>query len=397
MPRAGPDVPRNGFAIQCRDHDRGSRRTTSSPDYGRMLDLPLAGRLRHPPRRRHGRRGRGHHALLRLDAGQGDRQGPDLRHRAAQRMDRALREFRIRGVKTNIPFLENVIAHPLFRSGQATTTLIDTTPELFQFTPRRDRATKLLNYLGEVIVNGNPHAKGYRAGRRAGAGHAAARTTIASRRRPARASGCSSWARSSFAEWIRGRNAPADHRHHLPRRAPVAHGHAHAHLRHAGRAPTRWRTRLPELFSLEMWGGATFDTAMRFLQRGPVGAAARAAGARCPTSASRCCSAAPTPSATRTTRTTSSPASCEHAAEARHGHLPHLRLAQLPAQHAGGDGGRAGARTPSARRRSATPATSSTSGATSTSLKYYVASAKELERMGAHILAIKDMAGLCKP
>ena len=71
-------------------------------------------------------------------------------------MDRALREFRIRGVKTNIPFLENVINHPNFRAGEATTTFIDDTPELFRFQPRRDRATKLLTYLGDVIVNGNP-------------------------------------------------------------------------------------------------------------------------------------------------------------------------------------------------------------------------------------------------
>src|SRR5207302_2202212 len=78
------------------------------------------------------------------------------------RMRRALSEFRIRGVKTNIPFLENVIAHPHFRSGRATTTLIDTTPGLFTFKPRRDRATKLLNFLGNVIVSGNPHAKGYK-------------------------------------------------------------------------------------------------------------------------------------------------------------------------------------------------------------------------------------------
>src|SRR5678816_3441450 len=61
---------------------------------------------------------------------------------ALQRMDRALREFRLRGVKTNIPFLENVIHNDTFKEGQATTTLIDTSPELFKFKPRRDRATK---------------------------------------------------------------------------------------------------------------------------------------------------------------------------------------------------------------------------------------------------------------
>jgi len=81
------------------------------------------------------------------------------------RMDRALREFRIRGLKTNIPFLENVINNPIFASGRATTTLVDNTPELYAFRPRRDRATRLLNFLGNIIVNGNPHAKGYKPSR----------------------------------------------------------------------------------------------------------------------------------------------------------------------------------------------------------------------------------------
>ena len=70
-----------------------------------------------------------------------------------------MREFRIRGVKTNIPFLLNVISNDKFSSGNATTRLIDTTPSLFDFKPRKDRATKLLNFLGDVIVNGNPNAK----------------------------------------------------------------------------------------------------------------------------------------------------------------------------------------------------------------------------------------------
>ncbi|MCL4855598.1 MAG: ATP-grasp domain-containing protein, partial [Bryobacteraceae bacterium] len=79
---------------------------------------------------------------------------------ACQRMDRALREFRIRGVKTNIPFLENVVNHPDFQQGRVTTSFIDETPSLFRFSPRRDRATKLLSYIGEVIVNGNPEVAG---------------------------------------------------------------------------------------------------------------------------------------------------------------------------------------------------------------------------------------------
>src|SRR5712664_3115127 len=79
---------------------------------------------------------------------------------ACQRMDRALREFRIRGVKTNIPFVENVVNHPKFRAGEVTTSFLDESPELFRIATRGDRATKLLSYLGDVILNGNPEVKG---------------------------------------------------------------------------------------------------------------------------------------------------------------------------------------------------------------------------------------------
>src|SRR6202008_975698 len=78
---------------------------------------------------------------------------------AIHRMDRSLREFRVRGIKTNIPFLENLILHPTFMAGDATTTFIDNTPELFRFRPKRDRATKILSYLGDVIVNGRSDVK----------------------------------------------------------------------------------------------------------------------------------------------------------------------------------------------------------------------------------------------
>src|SRR5205823_11720742 len=79
---------------------------------------------------------------------------------ACQRMDRALREFRIRGVKTNIPFLENVVNDAKFQAGDVTTSFLDETPALFRYTSRRDRATRLLTYLCEVIVNGNPEVAG---------------------------------------------------------------------------------------------------------------------------------------------------------------------------------------------------------------------------------------------
>ena len=85
--------------------------------------------------------------------------GQEFSH-ACRRMDRALREFRIRGVKTNIPFLENVVNSPVFQSGGATTSFIDETPSLFAFAPRQDRATRLLTYIADVTVNGNPEVKG---------------------------------------------------------------------------------------------------------------------------------------------------------------------------------------------------------------------------------------------
>jgi pyruvate carboxylase len=79
---------------------------------------------------------------------------------AAGHIERCLQEFRVRGVKTNIPFLINLVTHPEFLAGKCTTRFIDETPALFDFPIRQDRATKILEYLADVIVNGNPLAKG---------------------------------------------------------------------------------------------------------------------------------------------------------------------------------------------------------------------------------------------
>ena len=84
---------------------------------------------------------------------------PD-RDQGIARMSRALAEFRIRGIKTNLPFLQRVVRHDDFRTGVLTTRFIDDTPELFHFPTRRDRASKLLRFLGEVVVNGNPEMEG---------------------------------------------------------------------------------------------------------------------------------------------------------------------------------------------------------------------------------------------
>ncbi|MGH9646842.1 MAG: biotin carboxylase N-terminal domain-containing protein, partial [Bryobacteraceae bacterium] len=162
MPRQD-QVARNGYAIQCRltTEDPENKFT---PDYGKILAYRSTG-------------GYG----IRLDGGMGYAGAvitpfydsllvkvvsfADSWDLTRHRMDRALREFRIRGLKTNIPFLENVINNRIFAEGRATTTLVDDTPELSSYTARRDRATKLLNFLGNVIVNGNPHAKGFKPGK----------------------------------------------------------------------------------------------------------------------------------------------------------------------------------------------------------------------------------------
>ncbi|MBV9082225.1 MAG: pyruvate carboxylase [Acidobacteriaceae bacterium] len=185
---------------------------------------------------------------------------------ACQRMDRALREFRIRGVKTNIPFLENVVNHPAFVSGGMTTSFIDETPELFAFQPRRDRATKLLSYLGEVIVNGNPE--------------------VANRPRPA-------IVRDAPVPHSRLEHPPSGTRQLLDTMGPAAFAkwtQSQSRLlmtdttfrdAHQSLMATRVRSydilriadyvarELPQLYSLEMWGGATFDVAMRFLLEDP--------------------------------------------------------------------------------------------------------------------------------
>ncbi len=190
------------------------------------------------------------------------RQFPD----ACSRMDRALREFRIRGVKTNIPFLENVVNHEQFQSGQITTGFLAETKELFRFAPRRDRATRLLSYLGEVIVNGNPEVA-----------KKAKPTVIKEVRVPAHIAEpppagtkqlLDKLGAEGFAEWTRKQKRLL--------LTDTTFRDAHQSL-----MATRMRTydmmrianyvahNLSNLYSLEMWGGATFDVALRFLHEDP--------------------------------------------------------------------------------------------------------------------------------
>jgi pyruvate carboxylase len=185
---------------------------------------------------------------------------------AANRMDRALREFRIRGVATNLWFLEALIGHPNFRSGEVTTRFIDETPALFEFPPRRDRATRLLSFLGDVLVNGNPEV----AGRPSPLPSAEAVLPKLADRDPPMGSKqrLDDLGPAGFAQWMLGQKQ-------------VLVTDTTLRDAHQSLLATRMRTydmlaiadayarHLPELLSLECWGGATFDVAMRFLKEDP--------------------------------------------------------------------------------------------------------------------------------
>ena len=250
------------------------------PDYGRICALPLGRRHGHSARRRHGVLRRGGHAVLRFAAGQGDGRGPRFVD-AARRMERCLQEFRVRGVKTNIPFLINLVTHPEFLAGGVTTRFIDETPELFQFAAAaRPGDASCSRYLGEMIVNGNPLVK-EQAGKRCAARPRRCRDVD-----PATASAAGharqaarSWGRRSSAEWMREQK-------------PLLLTDTTFRDAHQSLLATRMRTydmlqhrrRLcaachAELFSLEMWGGATFDTVDAVPQGMPLAAAGRAARA----------------------------------------------------------------------------------------------------------------------
>jgi len=254
-----------GYAFQCRvtTEDPGNKFT---PDYGRITHYRSPGGLG-----------------LRLDGGTAITGGivtPFYDSMlvkvtasgtrfidAARRMERALQEFRIRGVKTNIPFLINVVTHEEFLAGRCTTRFIDDTPDLFHFSVRRDRATKLLTFAAEVTVNGFP-----------GVTRPAGYETPAEPAPPAfdQTAPVPDGSRQvfqklgaeKFAAWVR------DHK-------PLLLTDTTFRDAHQSLLATRLRTRdmlrvadayarlCPKMFSIEMWGGATFDTSMRFLKEDP--------------------------------------------------------------------------------------------------------------------------------
>jgi pyruvate carboxylase len=311
---------------------------------------------------------------------------------ACQRMDRALREFRIRGVKTNIPFLENVVNHPRFRAGEVTTAFLDDSPELFRISSRGDRATKLLSYLGDVILNGNPEVKGKK---------------IPDALEPA------------VLPSVPGIAAPSGSRQLLQKLGPkrfAAWARKEKRLlvtdttlrdAHQSLMATRVRTydllatatsiaqRLPNLFSIEMWGGATFDTALRFLHEDPW-ERLRELRKRIPNICFqmllRGANAVGYASYPDNVIQEFVREACEQGIDIFRifdslNSIENMRVAIDAVLETGAV---------------CEPAICYTGdildkGRPKYSLKYYVGMAKQLEKLGAHFLAIKDMAGLCKP
>ena len=384
-------IPRNGYAIQCRVTTEDPE-NKYMPDYGKILAYRSPG-------------GFG----IRLDGGMGyggaiitpfydsllvkliaSAQTYEI---AMHRTHRALSEFRIRGVKTNIPFLENLIHHEKFRTGQATTTLIDTTPELFKFTSRRDRATKLLNFLGNVIVNGNPHAKGYKPEKPL---VMAAPVAFDHKQTPPPGTRdlLLKLGPKEFAQWTRKQKRLLI--------TDTTFRDAHQSL-----MATRVRThdmlavadavarRAFGLFSVEMWGGATFDTAMRFLNEDPWDRL-RLLRARIPNICFQMLFRGSNAVGYSNYPENVVAGFVKHAAASgidifrifdSLNYLPNLRVAMNAVQET----------------HAVCEAAVCYTGdildpkRDKYSLKYYVRLAQELEKMGAHMLAIKDMAGLCRP
>jgi pyruvate carboxylase len=187
---------------------------------------------------------------------------------AIARMDRALREFRIRGVATNLQFLENVINHPAFAAGDLTTRFIESTPELLAFAARRDRASKLLNFLAEVAVHGNPEVAGRELPKLPLPKPVLPRIDLEQPVPDGTRQRLLSLGPAGFARWM------------LEQQRVLV---TDTTLRdaHQSLLATRMRTadmlpiapfvarELSGLFSLECWGGATFDVALRFLKEDP--------------------------------------------------------------------------------------------------------------------------------
>ncbi len=311
---------------------------------------------------------------------------------AASRMRRALEEFRIRGVKTNIPFLLNVVNHPDFLEGRCTTRFIDKTPELFQFPRRLDRASRLLFYAAETAINGFAGVK-----RPPGPIPEEPEVPAFDHTAPIPDGSRTLFQQlgaEKFSEWIRAQDRLL--------LTDTTFRDAHQSL-----LATRLRTRemlrvasayahlCPEVFSIEMWGGATFDTSMRFLKEDPWARLARLRE-QIPNILFQMLLRG-----SNAVGYTSYPDNVVRSfvAEAASTGIDLFRvfdsLNWIPNMEVAIE----------AVRESGALCEASicytgdllNPGRPKYNLAYYVKMAKELERRGANLIAIKDMAGLCKP
>jgi len=261
---AQPDIRLSGHAMQCRV-------TSEDPENGFIPDYGRITAYRSPA-------GFG----VRLDAGTAYTGAFITRYydsllvkvttwaptaaECGARMHRALWEFRVRGVTTNLRFLDQVVTHPAFADGSYTTKFIDQTPELFQWPRRRDRATRLLGFIGDVIVNGNPEVAGRprlpaapdpRLPRAAPATPPPGSRQILEERGPR---GLAQWMLAQQQVLVTDTTLRDAHQSLLATRLRT---HDMARI-----APW-YASLLPGLFSVECWGGATFDVSMRFLRECP--------------------------------------------------------------------------------------------------------------------------------
>jgi len=259
------EITLNGHAIQCRITTEDPQ-NNFIPDYGRITAY-------------RGATGHG----IRLDGGTAYSGAVITRYydsllekvtawaptpeMAIARLDRALREFRIRGVSTNIAFVQNLLKHPTFLDNSYTTKFIDATPELQLFTAPRDRATKILTYIADITVNGHPETAG--------------RPMPPAEARPPRPPVVPTEAPPQGVRRLlveQGAQAVADwmlaEERLLVTDTTMRDGHQSllaTRMRSFDmiRVAPAYAHMLPQLFSVECWGGATFDVAYRFLQECP--------------------------------------------------------------------------------------------------------------------------------
>jgi pyruvate carboxylase len=186
---------------------------------------------------------------------------------ASRKVRRALREFRIRGVKTNMSFLDNILEHDTFKKGAVTVNFIKSNPDLFLFKASRNRATKIISYLGDITVNGNPDVKkldpnkifikpkvpGFDMTVKYPKGTKDLLTELGPEK-------FSKWLKNEKKIHYTDTTMRDAHQSLLATRMrtfdmlKVAEGYARNHS---------------DIFSMEVWGGATFDVCLRFLQENP--------------------------------------------------------------------------------------------------------------------------------